>query len=224
MNHQEITLEHGHFYHIYNRGINGTNLFFEERNYDYFLLKYGFYLNDVVDTYAYCLLGNHFHLLIRVKDQFVLKQPLSNLTGLQDLSGLNNQDLSGLERKGLHTPDKIVSKQFADLFNCYTKSINKSQFRTGGLFETPFKRIIVNDDKYFTQLILYIHANPEKHGFIDDFRDYKHSSYHSHLSGMPTKLSRQQVLEWFGDESKYREFHKTSDIVTKDFNHLIIEV
>ncbi len=210
MNHQEITLELGCFYHIYNRGINGCNLFFEERNYDYFLLKYGFYLNDVVDTYAYCLLGNHFHLLIRVKDELFIKQPSLNLTGL--------------EHKGLHYPDKIVSKQFANLFNCYTKSINKAQFRTGGLFETPFKRILVNDDKYFTLLIIYIHANPQKHGFIDDFKDYKHSSNHSHLSGMPTKLSRQQVLEWFGNETKYKEFHETSDIVTKDFNHLIIEV
>ena len=83
MYHNEMALENGRFYHIYTRGINGTNLFYEERNYAYFLQKYGYYLHEVLDTYAYCLLGNHFHLLVRVKDVFP-----TNLTGLGDLSGL----------------------------------------------------------------------------------------------------------------------------------------
>ena len=70
------------YYHVYNRGINGEDLFREERNYRYFLEKYAQYIEPVAETYAYCLLGNHFHLLVRIRD--VEREVL---TGLQNLSG-----------------------------------------------------------------------------------------------------------------------------------------
>lgn len=108
MKQYEIPLEEGKFYHIYNRGINATNLFYDESNYNYFRVKYAKYLFEVVDTYAYCLLKNHFHLLIKVKEN--LSDSLS--------IGLNH-------KMGLHHPDRIVSKRFSDLFNSYSKSINK---------------------------------------------------------------------------------------------------
>ena len=63
-----IPLQPGRFYHIYNRGNNGENLFLEERNYRYFLQLYIQHVHPAVDTYAYCLLRNHFHLLVRIKD------------------------------------------------------------------------------------------------------------------------------------------------------------
>ena len=57
------------YYHLYNRGVNRENIFFEERNYEYFLNLYWKYIGPVVDTRAYCLLCNHFHLAIRVKSE-----------------------------------------------------------------------------------------------------------------------------------------------------------
>ena len=132
------SLKPGAFYHIYNRGINGENIFKEERNYAYFLNKYAIYLNPVIDTYAYCLLKNHFHLLVRVKTDLTDNLPLK---GFRNLSGLENE-------KGLHHIDNIVSKKFSDLFNSYTKSINKAYNRTGGLFETPFRRIEVTSETF----------------------------------------------------------------------------
>ena len=223
MNKPEIILEEGKYYHIYNRGINGTNLFYEERNYTYFLTKYAHYLGEVLDTYAYCLMKNHFHLLVSVKPNLITN-PTTNLTGFQDLSGLTGvtnpivnptglEDLSGLnglkDSTGLHSPDRIVSKKFSDFFNSYSKSINITQNRTGGLFETPFRRILVDSDAYFSQLIWYIHFNPQKHGFVKDFREYPHSSYHSHLSEKSTKLEREKVISWFGNNNTYTSFHST---------------
>ena len=41
------------FYHIYNRGINGENLFKEDANYTFFLKKYSKYICPVARTYAY---------------------------------------------------------------------------------------------------------------------------------------------------------------------------
>jgi hypothetical protein len=53
-------LEPGHYYHIYNRGNNGENLFVEDENYRFFLDKYAKYCYPVFDTFSYCLLKNHF--------------------------------------------------------------------------------------------------------------------------------------------------------------------
>lgn len=60
-------LEYGYFYHIYNRGINGCPLFHHSENYEHFLRLYDRYISPVADTFAWCLMGNHFNLLIKVK-------------------------------------------------------------------------------------------------------------------------------------------------------------
>lgn len=62
----------GRFFHVFNRGNNGDNLFYKERNYGYFLEKYFEYMSPVLDTYCYNLLPNHFHLLARVKEEAVV--------------------------------------------------------------------------------------------------------------------------------------------------------
>ena len=58
----------GVHYHIYNRGTNRENVFIEERNYAYFLRLYSKYIEPVAETYAYCLLRNHFHVFARIRD------------------------------------------------------------------------------------------------------------------------------------------------------------
>lgn len=188
-------LQPAHFYHIYNRGINGENLFKRAGNYPYFLSKYAEYLSPVVDTYAYCLLKNHFHLLIRVKEESVIAAFQAN------------KETKKEAKDGLHSYDFVVNKQFAKLFSSYTQSINKMEGRTGSLVETPFKRIEISNDDYLTQLIWYIHFNPQKHGFVNGFRKYEHSSYHSHMLDKPTKLAREEVLNWFGSRKEYEGFH-----------------
>ena len=60
-------------YHIYNRGVKGETVFRVKRNYVYFINLYVRHIQPVADTYAFCLLPNHFHLLIEVRH---------NLTGL----------------------------------------------------------------------------------------------------------------------------------------------
>ena len=58
-------LQYGCHYHIYNRGNNRENLFVERRNYPYFLKLYTKHIQPVAETFAYCLLQNHFHFAIR---------------------------------------------------------------------------------------------------------------------------------------------------------------
>jgi hypothetical protein len=100
------------------------------------------------------------------------------------------------------------SQSFSNLFNAYAKAINKGYGRTGSLFEERFGRIPVTNNSYFMTLIFYIHYNPQKHGFVDDFRDWEWSSYHAIVGTGETKLKRIEVLNLFGGLQAFQEFHQ----------------
>ena len=95
------------------------------------------------------------------------------------------------------------------LINRFGISINKGYGRTGSLFEERFGRIPITNDAYFTTLIFYIHYNPQKHGFVDDFRDWEWSSYPALTGTGETKLKRDEVLGMFGTVNEFEKFHKT---------------
>lgn len=72
-------LEKDKFYHIYNRGINSSNIFNSDENKQYFLKLYTKYINEVANTYAYCLMDNHFHFVIEIVNEIEITKALSNL-------------------------------------------------------------------------------------------------------------------------------------------------
>ena len=200
-------LQHGQYYHIYNRGNNRENLFYEDRNYRYFLKLYARYIKPVTDTYAYCLLRSHFHVLVYIKTEEEQEQTFRVSETLKVFKVLN------------------PSRQFSNLFNAYAKAINKAYQRTGSLFQHPFGRIPVTSDAYFVRLTTYIHHNPQKHGFVDDFRDWPYSSYHAILSQKPTRLKRDDVLDWFSGTAAFQSAHQQavneatiSPLIADDFD------
>ena len=66
--HYYTKFEAGCFYHVYNRSVDRKPMFRSDANYEYFLHRYDHYISGYAETYAYSLMNNHFHLLIRVKD------------------------------------------------------------------------------------------------------------------------------------------------------------
>lgn len=186
------TLHWGQYYHIYNRGVNRENIFIEERNYNYFLALYARHIYPIAHTFAYCLLANHFHFLVQLKEADEIR---------------NRKD---------------ASQYFSNFFNAYAKTINKNYGRTGSLFQRPFGRILVENDAYFTRLILYIHQNPQKHGFVDDFRVWPFSSYQAISGTQGTKLDRENVLDWFGGIDAFQASHVV-ELEMENFSHLIGE-
>lgn len=176
-------LKPGNYYHIYNRGINGCTIFKETTNYEHFLALYDKYISPVADTFAWVLMGNHFHLLVRIK----------NPEGFENLQGLNNT--------------KRINQQFSNLFNAYTKAFNKRYNRTGSLFEHTFRRKRIDNNFYLKQVLLYIHNNPVHHGFCEHPVEYPWSSYLTCISIKQTKLQRDAVMGWFDDQAKFKYWH-----------------
>ena len=58
----------GKYYHIFNRGNNYENVFYLPEDYNYFLQRYKYHLKPYCESFAYALLPNHFHFLIKVND------------------------------------------------------------------------------------------------------------------------------------------------------------
>jgi len=69
MPYRKIIFKIGEYYHIYNRGNNRQNIFFERDNYLYFLRQIRRYLvAETLEIIAYCLMPNHYHLLVCLKN------------------------------------------------------------------------------------------------------------------------------------------------------------
>ena len=175
-------LEPDAYYHIYNRGINSGKIFNATENYLFFLSKFATYLNPVCDVFAYCLMPNHFHFLIRVKSQeeiraFVKVQNFDkgsiNVPKVQNFDKGDNKE----DKKGLHAFDSVVSKQMGKFISSYSQAYNKVTNRHSALLESPFKRKRIDSEEYLKNLIIYIHLNPTD--LKQDFETYTFSSYKS---------------------------------------------
>jgi REP element-mobilizing transposase RayT len=177
--------EEGQYYHIYNRGNNKENIFIEEKNYNYFLEKLKKYIVPVADIYAYCLLKNHFHIVLRIKDK---------------------GDMPEKFKEKIHLP-------FSNLFNAYSKSINKVYDRTGSLFQEYLQRNRIGNEAYLKQLIVYVHLNPVKHKFTERFETYLHSSYRSYLSDKFSNIDKELILELFDGLENFKFYHDERRIV-----------
>lgn len=190
----------GEFYHVYNRGNNRENIFAEERNYRYFMDLYVRYIEPVAATYAYCLLRNHFHLLIRMRD---IEEFPEEWRQAQDWQSSEDCQSS----RASDSAARYASRQFADLFATYSKAFNKAYDRTGSLFAKPFRRKRVDNDGYFRALVVYIHQNPQRHGFVSDFRDWPFSSYAAIAGRSSTCVQRESVLSWFDNQKEFLAGH-----------------
>ncbi len=178
------SFEYGYVYHIYTHA-NGKDLIFRENeNYKYFLDKLVKYIVPIAGIYAYCLMPNHFHLLVRFKSK----------------DQIPNED-----------EHKYLMKQFSNLLNGYAKAYNKRYNRKGSLFLDYLKRKRVDDEKYLIKLLHYIHNNPINHGFIEDINEWKYSSYHSYINlTKESKIERKEMMRYFDTINDFVEYHQSN--------------
>lgn len=166
------------YYHIYNHANGNENLFREKKNYHFFLKKYHQHIDPIADTIAWCLMPNHFHLLVKIKSEEVKNSTFPKFETLEKLILLEKPE----------DKSNFISKQFSNFFSSYTQSFNKIYKRRGSLFLKNFKRKEVNSEDYLRNLVLYIHLNPVNHGFTKTAEQWEWSSYNSFIESVGVLL------------------------------------
>ena len=174
-------IESDKYNHIFNQANGMIDIFQESRNYPFFIDKMEKHLTPVCEIIAFCLMKNHFHLVIKTK-----------------------QEIEELK----------ISRAFANLFIGYAKAYNKVYNRSGSLFKKPFKRKLIGSEVYLKNLILYVHCNPVKDGFVEDLISYPWSSYHEIIDDAKTFVDREFVLELFDDSTNFVVAHKAYQLNT----------
>ncbi|MCF7832840.1 MAG: hypothetical protein K9N05_04600 [Candidatus Marinimicrobia bacterium] len=185
------------FYHIYNRSIGSELLFVFENDYKYFIEKMNRFLFSFSEIIAYCLLPNHFHLLIKIKDK-------EDLSARVQCKGYQ----SGVQK------ELNIDQALKNFFNSYTRSYNIAHTRYGRLFQHGYKYKEINSDEYLLWLIYYIHRNPVHHKLTIKCQDWNYSSYNE-IINEKNKTNSEFVFDLFGDK---HEFIDLTSELTLEYN------
>ncbi len=182
----------GHFYHIYNRGVEKRRIF--EKSWDYlrltktmqyyqllgpkprlskFLLGSIFKPDSskkIVDIICYCLMPNHFHFLIK------------------------------------QLKDGGITEFIGKLSNSYTKYYNVKYNRIGPLLQGEFKAVLIESDEQLIHVSRYIHLNPIASLLVKDLRDYRWSSYPEYIGLKVGFCAKEDILSFFKSPKDYEKF------------------
>ena len=195
--------ESGGIYHIYNQGNNRQRIFYSRENYLFFVRKLRTHITPFADVLAWCLMPNHFHLMVEVKDAVSW--------GADILS--RGATLSCTPTKA----GQSLNYSIGVLLSSYTKAINRQNNSSGSVFRQKTKAICLNEIKgvsshWYTSFGVtfmkvdipeyqypqvcfnYIHQNPVKAALVGRAEDWEFSSY-TDLVGMRggTLINREKV-------------------------------
>lgn len=202
-------LQFNTFYHIYNHANGDDNLFREQKNYGFFMEKYYQHIDPIAETIAWCLMPNHFHLLVKIRSENEIVDNFSSSSNFSKVSNFRKVEV--LEEEKL----KFLSKQFSNFFSSYTQAFNKVYNRRGSLFIKNFKRKEITNDAYLRNLVLYIHLNPIKHSFTKDIQDWQHTSFDTFPA---TYASLLQTI--FDNHNNYHLLHQGKQLLFREYDLL----
>ena len=191
-------------YHIFNRANGFENIFRIKENFLYFLKKYQLYISPIAETYAYCLMPNHFHLVVRIRK----REQIEALIRSNNFSKVLN--FGKVWKTSDSEIEKYLSKQFSNLFSCYTQSFNKVYHRKGSLFIKNFKREPICDKIHFLNVVVYTHRNPIHHSFCYKYEDWEYSSYKEITRGECELTEIGKLLAMTNGLESFKEIHRHS--------------
>lgn len=184
----------GEAYHIYNRGNNSGCIFFNERNYHFFLQKITTQLAPTCEILCWCLMPNHFHLIIYATEKTCALRPSFGGKPMQEFQF-----------------------QLGKLLSSYSQAMNKQNRTTGSLFQQKTKAKLLTEqlygintsDSYIVRCMHYIHQNPLKAKMVKQMEDWPYSSFREY-AGMstPLKCNTERLLLLTGYDAK--SFYKDS--------------
>jgi putative transposase len=146
-------------YHVYNRGNQKQLLFKRRENYLYFLKKINEIIKPRCNILCWCLMPNHFHLLVHATGESAHLIP------------------------GKPIPMQVLSEGIRILLSSYTKGFNKEYRLCGNLFQqkTKAKQVSGITTDYSLTAFHYIHQNPIHAGLVDKMEDWEFSSFADYI-------------------------------------------
>jgi REP element-mobilizing transposase RayT len=88
---RKVVLRAGHYYHLYNRGVNRQPIYFLEEDRAFFIKRLRHYCRpELVDVAAYCLMPTHYHLLVYLKTD-VFSRRVMQPFGVSYTKAINRQ-------------------------------------------------------------------------------------------------------------------------------------
>jgi len=223
-----MTFETGDLYHIYNQGNNRNPIFFSRANYIFFLDKIKRYIRPYADVIAWCLMPNHFHLMVYVH---TLETEVSENLGSSDgFTPGSSEGFTGSEAL-TKVPSEALTKannkrrdfnnSIGLLLRSYTRAIQKQENMSGSLFRNPTHAecltkpdlhtpsffntstgTLINrhfpEEEYPQVCFNYIHNNPVKAGMVKQAEDWEFSSYPDYCGMRNGKLINRKRTEELG--------------------------
>src|SRR4051794_37321763 len=117
-------------------------MFRMEYNYQFFLSRFQKHILPVADTYSYCLLPNHFHFMVRIKNDSLIQKHFEEVK----ISKLFKPELVS----------DFIMERSSNLLNSYTKAYNKLYKRKGSLFIDYLRRVKIETPSQFKRATFYI--------------------------------------------------------------------
>jgi len=194
-------------YHCISRVVD-RRFVFEESECEAFRMFFRMYENfSGCRVLAYCVMSNHFHLLLEVPR--MADGGLSDEELLQRLGGLYSEavvagvaaELVEARKKSIGEGDGPVDARVAaiharftyrmhdlsefmkGLLIRFTRWFNRVHSRSGTLWEERFKSVIVESGTAARTIAAYIDLNPVRAGMVKDPADYRWSSYGEAVGG-----------------------------------------
>lgn len=194
-----MNFDQGHLYHVYNQGNNKQRIFFSEKNYLYFIEKIRNHILPYADVVAWCLMPNHFHLLLHPCDS---RQATCDSRGATQSHPCSTHqgacDSRGATQSRTPTP-QTLNHSIGVMLASYTRAINVQENSSGSLFRQKTKAICLTKNDTITPTYLntssgtlinintpqsqypkicfdYIHNNPVKSGLVSKPENWEFSS------------------------------------------------
>lgn len=177
-----MQIEKGHLYHIYNQGNNKQKVFFERENYLFFIKKMRVYILPYADILAWCLMPNHFHLMVYVREvEIAIEPPKPSLKEKASVKSRTfNHSIGVMLRSYTNAMNKrnnwsgalFRRKTKAECLDC-SKGITPSFFTNQGATQINITEL---EKQYPKVCFDYIHANPTKAGLVNQDTAWEFSS------------------------------------------------
>jgi len=196
----------GNDYHLLFKSIDGVKFFHKSDDRLYYLQQFNKFMQPVANCFAYALLDNHSHFILRIKPEKELLESIMSIP----------QQFRTKQMKAITGPSTaeaivsaVVERQVNSFMASYAIVINKANARKGGLFQSPFRRSLIAGDQHLQQAIIYTHANAQKHGLVKDFRQYPFTSFNEIVAGNSRFVYAKFVLDFFGGREEFIKTHKS---------------